>query len=340
MFAQLQQWVGDFLSGYVEGALALLNGGLLALASTWLTVYVVSYGLAAARGEVPEPMSLFAWKMVKLVAIISLATVGSVYGSVVVATADGLQDGMATVFVKAGYAAAAPGSAAAALDQVNEASSQLLATLWHDAGIWRLDLVLASMIFSVGVALFLVVGAYVVLLAKVVLAFGLVVGPMAILALMFKASARFCDAWVSFLLGAVVLSWFVFFALGLSLFVVDKLLAAAAASGGFVEGGEANGLEVALTFTVIASLLSVVLYQAPTLAAALTGGSSVQLGYQMVSNTLLAARAGAALFGSRGRGTGPGGSVRPGGLAHGAGQLSGRGARWTYQSIATLGRRT
>jgi hypothetical protein len=52
------------------------------------------------------------------------------------------------------------------------------------------------------------------LLGKLILTFALAIGPLAILCLLFKSTARFFDSWLSFVLSAVVLSWFVFFALG------------------------------------------------------------------------------------------------------------------------------
>ena len=76
-------------------------------------------------------------------------------------------------------------------------------------GIWRIDLVIASIFFALGTAIFLVLGAFVALLSKVILAFTLAIGPIAILTLMFRASAKFFDAWLSTVMSAVVLSWFV-----------------------------------------------------------------------------------------------------------------------------------
>lgn len=295
MFARLEAWFDAFFLGYAAAVSAGIAQALVPIAGALLTLWIALYGFAVLRGEASEPVSTFAWKMVKVTAILAIALPGLTYSGSVITTAIGLQNGLAVLFTPTGVAA--PTTAFAALDAANTAANDQLALLWRDAGMFRLDLVVASIVFSLGTTVFLVLGAFVALLGRLVMTFGLAVGPLAVLCLLFKPTARFFDSWVSFLLSAAVLSWFVFFALGMSLFVSNRVVAAIAAGGAFVPGatvvgGNVGALEASGTYLVVMLLLSIILWQAPSLASSLTGGASVQAGTQMLSNTMMLMRAG------------------------------------------------
>ena len=347
MFAKLEAWFNAFFLGYAARVSGDLAVGLVPVALALVTVYVAIYGLAVMRGEATEPVGTFAWKMAKVGAILSFALPGLYYSGNVAAAATGLQDGLAVLFVAPGGGGAA--TAFGALDLANTAANEQLALLWKDAGMLRLDLVVASLLFSLGTTIFLVLGAFVALLGKLILTFALAIGPLAILCLLFKPTARFFDSWVSFVLSAVVLSWFVFFALGMSLYVSEKVVRAIAIGGAFVPGAPdaVGALEAAGTYLAVMCLLAIVLYQAPSLASSLTGGASIQTGAQMISNAVVASRLGGRA-GAAAAASGGGGSMgRGGGAAYVAGRAAGAvgsaggaaasGARAAYQRVAQRG---
>jgi type IV secretion system protein VirB6 len=314
MFNTLGGWFATFFAGYVAGVVQTLSMALIPVALGCVTIYVANYGYAVIRGEVPQPLETFVWKAMKIAFILAFALGAGVYMRFVFNTADAMQDGMSAIFLRGGeYNGSAPGTVFASLDEANNRANDLEKKLWVGAGIWRVDLILASVVFNFGNAAFLIVGAAVALLSKLVLAFGLSIGPIAILCLLFKPTARFFESWLSLILSAVVLSWFVFFGLGVSLYVVDQLLEVITLSSAFTTGGvagvAANAIAAAWTYLMVMVLLAVLLYQMPQLAAQLTGGASVQMGQQMVLNTLIAIRA---MGGMRGGG-GPGGSQSGGG---------------------------
>ena len=347
MFAKLEAWFNTFFLGYAARVSAELATGLVPVALALITIYIAIYGLAVMRGEASEPVGTFAWKMIKVGAILSFALPGLYYSGNVVAWATGLQDGLATLFVAPRAVAAT--TAFGALDLANTQANEQLSLLWKDASMFRLDLVLASFLFSLGTTVFLVLGAFVGLLGKLILTFALAIGPLAILCLLFKSTARFFDSWLSFVLSAVVLSWFVFFALGMSLYVSDRVVQAISTGSAFVAGvpGSVGALEAAGTYLAVMCLLAIVLYQAPSLASSLTGGASIQTGAQMISNAVVATRLGgragaaAAASGSGGSmGRGGGGAYVAGRAAGGVGSAGGaaaNGARAAYQRVAQRG---
>ena len=186
MFGRMGMWLQDFLNGYVAQVVTQLSPWLPLIALPWLTVYIASYGFAVMRGEVSEPFGTFTWKMIKMTAIFAVAWLGGRYMSIVFDTANGIQDGMATVFIKSGFASGGPTTVWGALDAANDQADKLLQILWQGADMWRLDLVLASIVFSTGTIVLMVVGAFVTLVAKVFMSFAAAIGPLAVLCLMFK----------------------------------------------------------------------------------------------------------------------------------------------------------
>ena len=339
-FTTLGAWLTTFLNGYVNSVVATLAAALAPLALVLLTIYVASYGYAVARGEVSEPLGVFGWKMIKMSFVLALSLGSGLYISLISSSITGLQDGMATVFISGGaggaFAGGAPATAFGALDAANASASALLNDLWKDAGILRLDLFLAGFMFSLGLCVLLLVGGVVTLMAKMFMAFALAIGPVAILCLMFKPSAKFFDAWLSVAMSSAVLSWFVFFALGLALFINDELVKTVAASGAFSAVGTVSVMKAAVSGVVIYGLLAVLLWQAPSLASALTGGPALRSGAGMAMS-YVAGRSQGASGATRGGGAGAaGGTVVPGGGAGAAAGATASGARMAYQKVSGL----
>jgi type IV secretion system protein VirB6 len=109
-------------------------------------------------------------------------------------------------------------------------------------------------------------------------------------------------------LNAVVLTWFAFFALGLSAFVGHHLFTAIQAGGGFL-GSTLNVLGESTRYCVLMILMAILCFQAPGLAAALTGGAAIHHGVHWVYSAGVPSgwrsRNGASAAGSGGRaGTG------------------------------------
>jgi type IV secretion system protein VirB6 len=238
-------------------------------------------------------------------------------------TANALAMGVASTFLPAGVDAATITSPYVVLDKFNDDASAQVADIMKEAGITRLDLLLAAATFSVGSVLFLCIALFVITLAKLFLTFVIAIGPLFILCLAWRPTARFFDSWLSMVLNAVVLTWFAFFALGLSSYVGAAMFKAILDGGGFL-GGTFNVLGEATRYCVLMILMAIICFQAPSLASALTGGAAIQQGIQMAQSAMIA---GGLRSGSGGRGAAPGaagGVIKSGaGLPHAAGFATG-----------------
>jgi type IV secretion system protein VirB6 len=322
-------WVGmqftTILGTYVLGVVTALMAAIAPIALTAMTIWVLLYGWAVLRNEVPETVPSFLWKVVKIALILAFALHAGFYVTHVADSADALAMGVATTFLPAAVDPATVATPYALLDKFNDDASAQVADIMKEAGLMRLDLLLAAMVFSIGSVAFLCIAMFVVILSKVFLSFVIAVGPLFIFALAWRPTQRFFDSWLSMLLNAVVLTWFAFFALGLSTYMGVAMFKAIQDGGGFL-GATFNVLGEATRYCVLMIVMAIICFQAPSLASALTGGAAVQQGVQMIQNVMMVAGLRAA--GSAGRlpsaAATAGGVIRSGvGIPHAAGRATG-----------------
>ncbi len=321
-------WVGSqfdsVLSTYVLGVVSALMTAIAPIALTSMTLWVALYGWAVLRNEVSETLPVFMWKVFKIGLVLAFALQSGFYISNVSDTANALAMGVASTFLPTAVDPNTVATPYALLDKFNDDASSQVADIMKEASMFRLDLVLAGVVFSIGSVVFLCIGLFVVTLSKLFLTFIIAVGPLFILCLAWRPTARFFDSWLLMLLNAVVLTWFAFFALGLSTFMGNQMFVAIQSGGGFL-GATFNVLGEATRYCVLMILMAIICFHAPSLASALTGGAAVQQGIQMIQNAMMVSglRSASAARGT-GAATGAGGVVRAGaGLTHAAGRAAG-----------------
>ena len=320
-------WVGaqfnSILGTYVLGVVSALMTAIAPIALTAMTLWVALYGWAVLRNEVSETVPTFLWKIFKIGLVLAFALQAGFYISNVSDTADALASGVAATFLPAAANPMTVSSPYAMLDAFNDQASLLVIDLLKDAGITRLDLLLAAVVCSIGNVVFLCIALFVVTLAKLFLTFVIAIGPIFILCLAWRPTARFFDSWLSMVLNSVVLTWFAFFALGLSIYMGQAMVQVVQSQGGF-QGPTFNVVGESLRYCVVMILMAIICFQAPSLASALTGGAAIQQGIQMVQNAMMVAGLRSA---SAARGAGPaaaGGVIRAGaGVPHAAGRATG-----------------
>ena len=288
MFSWLGSKLTTVLSTYVLGVVSSLMASLAPIALSAMTLWVILYGWAVLRHDVSETASSFVWRITKIGLVLAVALQSGLYVSTVADTATDLAMGVATTFLPSNSPATTVSSPYQLLDEFNDNASIQVADIMADAGITRLDLVLAALVFSIGTVAFLCVAVFVVTLSTVFLNFIIAIGPLFVLCLAWKPTQRFFDSWMGMLLNAVVLTWFAFFALGLSAYLGREMFLGIHEAGGFL-GSTLNTLGEATRYCILMLVMAVICFQAPSLASALTGGAAVQQGIQMVQNAMMVA---------------------------------------------------
>jgi len=278
------------LNQYVVNALGVLIAWLVPIAVTLVTIWVLLYGYATVRNETGDSIATFAGKALKIAVILAVALTSNLYMSWVVGGAYDLMNSLAGMFLQAGgLPATTVTSVWTLIDQYDAQVETVVVTLGRDAlqvapPFVNFPNLFAIVLISLGGCFFEVCLLAVACFAKIVLTLALALGPMFILALMFAATSRFFDAWLSKLLSAVMLSSITFFLAGLSLAITTQFL-----TNFLAESSTVNFVVAGMVIGVIECLLAIVMIQAPTLAAALTGGAVYRSGLGTVS-ALLAAR--------------------------------------------------
>jgi type IV secretion system protein VirB6 len=276
---------------------------------------------------VPETVPTFLWKVFKIGLVLAFALQTGFYISNVADTANALATGVANTFLPSAADPTTISSPYALLDRFNDGASQLVLDLLKDAGIMRLDLLFAAVVCSIGNVVFLCIALFVVTLAKLFLTFVIAVGPLFVLCLAWRPTARFFDSWLSMVLNAVVLTWFAFFALGISAFMGDAIVQTVQVNGGF-QGSTFNVVGESLKYCVVMVLMAIICFQAPSLASALTGGAAIQQGIQMIQNAMMVSglRSASSARSASAAAASAGGVIRAGaGLPHTAASMARRG---------------
>ncbi len=333
MFAWVGSQFDSVLNTYVISVVAALMTAITPVALSCMTIWVALFGWAVLRNEVSDTVPAFVWKVFKIGMVLAFALQSGVYIANVAETATALTTGVATTFLPPPANPAMLATPYAILDAFNERASQLVVDLLKDAGITRLDLVFAAIVTAFGNVIFLCIALFVVTLAKVFLTFTLAVGPLFILCLAWRPTARFFDSWLSMVLNAVVLAWFAFFALGLSAAMGDSLVQVIQDQGGFL-GPAFNVVAESLKYCIVMILMGILCFQAPSLASALTGGAAVQQGVQMIQNVMMVSGLRSASSARGSAGGAQGGVVRAGtGASYASGRAIGAAASGTSAAV-------
>lgn len=326
MFTWLGNTITMFLSTYVLAVVSSLMTALAPIALTVMTLWVILYGWAVVRNAVSESVPSFVWKVVKIGLVLAFALQSAFYVSNVADAANNLALGVATTFVPAGAPSTTVTSPYQLLDEFNDKASQQVSDILAEAGVTRMDLFLAAAVFSLGTVAFLCIAVFVVTLSTVFLTFIIAIGPLFVFCLAWKPTQRFFDSWLSMLLNAVVLTWFAFFALGLSTFLGREIFEGIHSAGGFL-GPRMNAVVESLRYCVLMLVMAIICFQAPGLASALTGGAAIQQGVQMIQNALMVARVRSGRSRSSAAPAASGGVIRAGtGLPYAAGAATGSAA--------------
>ncbi len=332
-------WVGSqfdsVLNTYVVGVVSALIAGITPIAVTCMTMWIILYGWAVVRNEVSETVPAFMWKVFKIGLVLAVALQSGFYISTVSDTANALAAGVATTFQPASADPTTISGPYALLDKFNDDASQLVIDLLKDGGWTRPELWFAAAVTAIGNVVFLCLALYVVTLAKVFLTFTIAVGPLFVLCLAWRPTAKFFDSWLSMLLNAVVLTWIAFFALGLSAYMGQTIVQTIHDHGGFA-GPTFNAVGESMKYCIVMVLMAILCFQAPSLAAALAGGPAIQQGVQMVQNVLMVAGLHSRNGGKPDGAGAQGGVVRAGtGMSYTAGRATSRAAGAAASAINT-----
>ncbi|WP_321800112.1 type IV secretion system protein [Burkholderia sp. BCC1988] len=365
------------MSSYVTNVSSALSGALVPVATTAVTIWVLAYGLAVVRGEAHEAVPAFAWRGLKVAITLAFALSAGIYQQHVVGAVNGATAGLAQTIQNAANTtgggnpgcgstngSSVTGQAAATsiyqtLDCYDQQVDLVMDAYFNKAtheGISPSGLAaaigdfLCGLIAALGGSIFLIVLAFEVVMARMLLELVLGLGPIFIACGAFAPTARFFEAWTAKLANYALLQVLVAAFLGMALTAFSAELTSLHATSSS-PGADWSALMQAISASLddaapaaaaigmfaTGLFLAMVGWQLPSVAAGLSGGATLSgfgaFAAGMASRSLVTAIGRA--FSRNGQGPRSGGEIRDRtGLGGGSSGGSGSGAAPAYQRVA------
>lgn len=339
------------MSTYVTSVSSALSGALVPVVTTGVTIWVLAYGLAVVRGEAHEAVPAFAWRGLKVAITLAFALSAGIYQQEVVTAVDGATSGLAQTIQSAANTTGGgnPGCGSVNGSSVTGqgAATSIYQTL--DCYDQQIDLVmdayfdkathegfspgglaaaigdfLCGLVAALGGSIFLIVLAFEVVMARMLLDLVLALGPVFIACAAFSPTARFFEAWTAKVVNYALLQVLVaaFLGMALTAFSADLTTLHATASPGADASAVMQGISAALDDAAAAAtalglfatgvFLAMVGWQLPSVASGLSGGATLS-GFGAfvagVASRSVVTAIGRAFKGD-GRGPRPGGEIR------------------------------
>ena len=302
------------MSTYVTSVSSSLSGALVPVLTTALTIWIIAYGFAVVRGEAHESVPAFAWRGLKVAVMLAFALGAGIYQSQVVTAVEGATTGLAQMIQTAAASAGAgnagcgtvsgssvTGTSASAIYQTldcydrqidivmdayfNKATHEGLSVSGFVAGIGDMA---GGFIVGLGGAIFLMVLAFEVTMARMLLDLVLGLGPLFIACGAFGPTARFFEAWTAKIANYALLQILIAAFLGMALAAFSADLApfnvttsspdtnaSALAAAGQVVLTAIAPWGAAFGLFITSLLLATIGWQLPAVASGLAGGATL-----------------------------------------------------------------
>ncbi|MGJ0532749.1 type IV secretion system protein [Methylocystis sp.] len=281
---EFEQPITQFVSNAVQNVSSYVDAPLRVA----VMLYVVIYGIAVMRGAIQEPILDFAWRSIRIVAVILLATNATSYQQYVT----GLFFESLPKEISNAIAGGLDMKSGQPFDQLLNKGVEVATQIYEQAGITNVAPALIAAILLVFTAVSGFLQFAIMLYAKVGLALVLALGPIFIALMLFEATRTFGEAWTRQLANFVVLHVLVVALIGLMLTTVghfvDKYGANAATGGQLIVG--------AVAISAVLGLAAYIALQLPEIAGALAGGGASLAAHML--NRWMAATATTATLGA------------------------------------------
>ncbi|MBM3624078.1 MAG: type IV secretion system protein, partial [Alphaproteobacteria bacterium] len=263
------------LAAYVNGPLRVA-----------VMLYVILYGFAVMRGAIAEPILDFAWRAMRIVVVVLLATNSSAFQQYVTGLFfDSLPKEIGNAIAGSGLNV----NSGAPFDQLLSKGIDIANKIYDQAGLTNIAPALIAAILLVFVAIGSFLQFVVLLYAKIGLAIVIALGPLFIALALFDATRPFAESWLRQVANFLILLVLVIALVGLMLSAVS----------GFIDKFSNNATTVgemlvgAVAISTLLGLSGHIALQLPSIAGGLAGGGA-SLASRLVTRTLVANAAAAA----------------------------------------------
>ena len=222
---EFEQPITAFVSTSVSNLASYIDGPLRVA----VMLYVILYGFAVMRGAISEPIMEFAWRAMRIVVVVLLATNSSTFQQYVTGLFfDSLPKEIGNALAGSGLNT----SSGAPFDQLLSKGIDVANKIYKQAGLTNIAPALIAAILLVFVAVGSFLQFAILLYAKVGLGVVIALGPIFIALGLFEATRPFTEAWLRQVANFVILLVLVVALVGLMLTTVSGFIDRFAANAG------------------------------------------------------------------------------------------------------------
>lgn len=275
VFQDFWTWLTARLASYISVHAAQLAAAIEPAAVTAAVIYVMLWGYLQLRGQVDEPVTTAAVRILKLIVVFGVGLRLWMYHDVIVATFFDAPTQLAASLVGAS-------DPIATIDAIWDRGGSVAGALWDRGGVLSGDVGF----YIAGAVVYLLTGfvtlytMFLLALARVALAVLLAVGPLFIVLALFDATRRYFEAWIHELSNYALVTLLTVLVAALLLDLVQAYASQTAGRGAAIVTVDALNLALA------AGLVILVLRQVLPIAARLAGGLALS-GFGVVENSAL-----------------------------------------------------
>lgn len=263
----IENAIDQLLANFVTAKSAAFCAALAPLALTGTTIYIMIMGYAVMRGEAHDSLHTVLWKWFKVSMVAGVALSGGEYQATVVEGINAIPGILSAVF---GGSATIGGMIDGIADPLI-AMVKMLQTKSSMGTFPDLTLFAAAMTVALAELIIVVIGIAMYVFAKVALALCLAVGPIFILCLLWPATQSRFEGWLGQTLSFAWLQGMLAAAIGMVYTIIEQ----------FADKVQQNAntndvLTDAGALLAVSIIVAILVWRMPQIAAAMTGGTSVE----------------------------------------------------------------
>jgi type IV secretion system protein VirB6 len=263
-FQTFWTWLDGQLTSYIGANTALIAAALEPAIVTLATVYIMVWGYLHLTGRIEEPLIEGVRRLVMLAVVLGAALHLWLYNAVIVDTFYRAPAQLASAVV------GAP-DPVTTVDAIWSQGGAVAGYLWNNGGVLSGDFgfYIAGVIVWVLIGLLCVYTMFLIALSSIALAMLLALGPLFIALLLFDASRRFFEAWLTQLANYALITILTVLVAALLLQIVESYAAQTATRGAAILTVDA------LNMVLVSVLVFLLMRQIMPIAAALASGVSL-----------------------------------------------------------------
>lgn len=262
--------VDTIAQSYISANVAVVAAAITPAVVSLLSLYVILWGIASLRGQIQEPITDAAARILKIALVLGIALQLGHYSALIIDTFFSSPERLARMLT----GAADQATTVTSLDSIVDRGFKAGSAFWEKGGLISGDFgmyFVALIVWGVTIAV-TAYACFLIVLAKIALTLVIALGPLFIVSLLFQPTANFFNAWIQQLSNYGIL---IILVVGANIFMLTLFEEASTGAAAMTSTVQVDQI---FPFVIIGVISLFVLHQLPTIASGLAGGLSLSSG--------------------------------------------------------------